>query len=77
MKAVGKRQMGWGLLALLVGVVTGVQAGAPSVAVAVEIGAPAPEFKLPSTDGGDIALSGFRGKKVVLLEFYGLDFAPA
>jgi peroxiredoxin len=34
-------------------------------------------FKLPSTTGADIALSDFRGKKWVLLEFYGADFAPA
>ena len=44
---------------------------------AVEIGQPAPDFKLPSTFGTDIALSDFRGKKWVLLEFYGVDFSPA
>jgi len=44
---------------------------------AVEIGEAAPEFKLPSTFGKDIALSDFRGKKWVLLEFYGVDFSPA
>jgi peroxiredoxin len=43
---------------------------------AVEVGEPAPEFKLPSTFGNDIALSDFRGKKWVLLEFYGADFSP-
>jgi hypothetical protein len=31
---------------------------------------------LPSTTGESISLSQFRGKKVVLLEFYGVDFAP-
>jgi hypothetical protein len=41
-----------------------------------EAGERAPDFKLPSTMGGDIALSDFRGKKWVLLEFYGADFAP-
>lgn len=46
------------------------------VAAAVEIGQPAPEFTLPSTMGGDVSLSDFRGKKWVLLEFYGADFAP-
>ena len=45
-------------------------------AAAQEVGAPAPEFKLPSTTGADIALADFRGKKWVLLEFYGVDFAP-
>ena len=48
----------------------------PGLAVAVEEGQPAPDFKLPSTMGGDLSLSDFRGKKWVLLEFYGADFAP-
>jgi len=48
----------------------------PRVAVALEVGEPAPEFNLPATTGVDISLSEFRGKKWVLLEFYGLDFAP-
>jgi peroxiredoxin Q/BCP len=45
-------------------------------AAAVEVGAPAPDFKLPATTGVDIALGDFRGKKWVLVEFYGADFAP-
>ena len=44
--------------------------------LAADTGERAPDFKLPSTMGGDIALSDFRGKKWVLLEFYGADFAP-
>ena len=44
---------------------------------AVEVGEPAPEFSMPSTNGGDIALKDFRSKKWVLLEFYGADFSPA
>jgi len=44
--------------------------------LAADAGQRAPDFKLPSTMGGDIALSAFRGKKWVLLEFYGADFAP-
>lgn len=43
---------------------------------AVEVGEPAPDFTLASTTGGDISLRDFRGKKFVLLEFYGADFAP-
>ena len=43
---------------------------------AIEIGEPAPDFNLASTEGRDIALKGYRGKKWVLLEFYGADFAP-
>jgi hypothetical protein len=45
-------------------------------AVAVEVGQPAPDFKLPSSLGSDVALSDFRGKKWVLIEFYGADFSP-
>ena len=48
----------------------------PSPSAAVEAGSPAPDFKLPSTNGLDIALSDFKGKKWVFLEFYGSDFAP-
>jgi hypothetical protein len=48
----------------------------PSQAVAVEVGQPAPEFKLPASTGADVSLSDFRGKKWVLLEFYGADFVP-
>jgi hypothetical protein len=44
---------------------------------AVEAGEPAPEFKLASTNGVDISLSDFKGKKWVFLEFYALDFQPA
>ena len=43
---------------------------------AVEVGQPAPDFKLASTTGADIGLSDFQGKKWVFLEFYGADFAP-
>ena len=54
----------------------GVVAVAPRLARAVEVGEPAPAFTLPSTSGADISLSDFRGKKWVLLEFYGADFTP-
>ena len=47
-----------------------------SRAGAIEVGEPAPDFRLPSTFGSDISLSDYRGKKWVLLEFYGNDFAP-
>ena len=50
--------------------------GASRPAAAVEVGQPAPGFTLPATTGGDISLSDFRGKKFVLIEFYGADFAP-
>ncbi len=50
--------------------------GVPGLVSAVEIGEPAPGFTLPATTGGEISLSDFRGKKFVLLEFYGADFSP-
>jgi hypothetical protein len=46
------------------------------VAVALEVGEPAPDFTLPSTTGEKISLSQFQGKQPVLLEFYGADFSP-
>lgn len=48
----------------------------PTTAAALEVGDRAPDFTLPSTTGEKISLSQFRGKKLVLLEFYGADFAP-
>ncbi len=42
----------------------------------IQEGAQAPDFKLPSHLGDDVALSSFRGKKNVLLVFYPLDFTP-
>ena len=50
-------------------------AGSPHQAAAMEIGKPVPDFTLPSTTGGKISLSQFRGK-LVLIEFYGGAFAP-
>jgi peroxiredoxin Q/BCP len=58
---------------LLAGVWTGLGAG---VASALEVGEQAPDFTLPSTTGEKISLSQFRGKKLVLIEFYGADFVP-
>jgi peroxiredoxin len=43
---------------------------------ALEVGDKAPDFTLPSTTGKNVSLSDFRGKKIVLLEFYGADFSP-
>jgi peroxiredoxin Q/BCP len=47
---------------------------APGAAMAVMVNQLAPDFTLPSTTGKDVTLSQFRGEKMVLLEFYGLDF---
>jgi len=56
---------------LLACVLVGVRATA-----ALEIGETAPDFTLPSTTGEKISLSQFQGKQLVLIEFYGDDFAP-
>ena len=54
---------------LLAGVLVGV-----GVATALEVGEEAPDFTLPSTLGEDLRLRQFRGKQLVLIEFYGGDF---
>ncbi len=38
-----------------------------------EVGDVAPDFKLPSPDG-DVSLSDYKGKKVVVLSFHVFDF---
>jgi hypothetical protein len=50
--------------------------GPQEVAAEPRVGDRAPDFTLPATSGGTVSLSQFRGKKLVLLEFYGSDFAP-
>lgn len=49
----------------------------------IRVGSPAPDFELPSSELGDngkpgrpIRLSDYRGKRVVVLAFYPLDFSP-
>jgi hypothetical protein len=62
---------------LLVGVLlAGILLGA-RIAPALEVGEEAPDFTLPSTLGEEISLRQFRGKQLVLIEFYGGDFMPA
>jgi len=41
----------------------------------LQVGDPAPDFTLPSSDGGDVTLSALRGKTVVLY-FYPKDSTP-
>lgn len=48
----------------------------PSGVVALEIGKLAPDFSLPAATGETVTLRQFRGKKIVLLEFFGAAFAP-
>jgi thioredoxin-dependent peroxiredoxin len=63
---------------LLVGLVAAAAVGlvASPDATALEIGKPAPDFALASETGETISLKQFRGKKIVLLEFFGAAFAP-
>jgi len=60
----------------LVGILLAGALDGAGMALAVEVGEKAPDFTLPSTAGKDISLSEFRGKKYVLIEFYGGDFDP-
>jgi len=48
----------------------------PAAAAGPGVGDRAPDFTLPATTGAPISLGQFRGKRVVLLEFYGADFSP-
>lgn len=50
--------------------------GTIRVSWALDVGDKAPDFTLPSTNGVDISLSDFRGKKWVFLEFYAAAFVP-
>ena len=61
---------------VLVGVLLACVLGGVREAAALEVGEKAPDFTLPSTMGGQISLSQFQGKQFVLIEFYGVDFAP-
>jgi AhpC/TSA family len=48
--------------------------GAAGIATAVEVGEKAPDFTLPSTMGGQISLSQFQSKTLVLLKFHVNDY---
>ncbi len=48
--------------------------GLAGMAWALEVNKPAPDFTLSSTTGKKITLSQYRGKNMVLLEFYAVDF---
>ena len=39
----------------------------------VPIGSPAPDFTLPSIQGEEVTLSGFRGRKIVLVFLRGFQ----
>ena len=50
--------------------------GGTNVVTALDIGEQAPDFVLPSVMGDKISLKQFRGKQLVLIEFYTNDFVP-
>lgn len=59
-----------GILGLLTGVIVGQAWGR------AEVGKPAPDFCLPSSQGQTVCLRDFKGKENVILLFYVLDFTP-
>jgi cytochrome oxidase Cu insertion factor (SCO1/SenC/PrrC family) len=61
---------------VLLGLLLAVLIASGRAALALDVGDKAPDFTLPSTTGEKISLSQFRGKKLVLLEFYGADYSP-
>jgi peroxiredoxin len=45
-------------------------------ALALGVGDKAPDFELDSTKGGKVKLSSLKGKNILLINFYVLDFSP-
>ena len=76
----GNREMGkltkWQKRLLVLGLLFFGLLGIVRVSSAFDLGDQAPDFSLPATTGGKISLSQFRGKKLVLIEFYGADYSP-
>ncbi len=63
-------------LILVAALAAAISATAGPEALALELGKPAPDFSLPAATGETVSLRQFRGKKIVLLEFFGAAFAP-
>jgi len=76
MTSLGKSMAARILMGAAVIVIVASIAVSPPTAGAVEVGDRAPEFTLPSTNGVDISLKDFRGKRWVFLEFYAAAFVP-
>ena len=66
------RRVNWAMMILL----ALVGLSAPGTVSALEVGDKAPDFELPSSQGGKLKLGSFQGKKNVLIQFYVLDFTP-
>ena len=75
MRIVSKRGVRWALWAMALAVLSILGTSWP--AAVVDVGQPAPDFKLPSTSGVDIGLGDFKGKKWVFLEFYAAEGSRA
>jgi peroxiredoxin len=43
---------------------------------ALQVGEMAPNFSLPATTKEEISLTEYRGKKNIVVAFYGMDFTP-
>lgn len=66
-----------GMVVVLVSTLLGLGSlASPAAAAGPGVGDRAPDFTLPATTGAPISLGQFRGKRLVLLEFYGADFSP-
>jgi peroxiredoxin len=52
------------------------QRGGEILETSLKIGDLAPDFSLSATTKEKIALSDYRGKKNVVVAFYGMDFTP-
>jgi peroxiredoxin len=50
--------------------------GGMSLETALKIGEMAPDFTLSSTTKEKLSLSDYRGKKNIVVAFYGMDFTP-
>jgi hypothetical protein len=61
---------------LLVGLLLVSVLGGTNMVTALDVGEQAPDFLLSSTMGEKISLHQFRGKQLVLIEFYTNDFVP-
>jgi len=58
------------------GLIAALIAAAGHAEAQILVGETAPDFTLPASTGGTISLSDFRGKNIVLVEFYHANYGP-